>query len=47
MLTKNLAEKTFPLKSCIRGAIARSARSSSDFSPISKPTNSRAAFMWR
>jgi len=38
MLTENLAEKTFPLKSCMHGGIAQSVRSSSDSSsPISKP----------
>jgi len=37
MLTENLAEKIFPLESCIRGGIARSVcRSSGSFYPISK-----------
>ena len=38
MLTQNLAEKTFPLESCIRGGVAQSVCSLIDSSsPSSKP----------
>ena len=38
MLTENLAERTFPLESCMQRGTAQSVRSLGDsFCPISKP----------